>query len=61
MTPQTKSQLNLYKCIYELCGKRIDKLFVCNIYPSNAGIEIEEIAIDKDLVASLLSQERSLS
>ena len=32
MTPQIRAQLNLNKHIYELCGKNISKLFVCNIY-----------------------------
>ena len=56
ITPQIKAQLNLYKHIFELCGKDIRKLFVCNIYPTN-GMNIQEVAIDEKLVEIVLEKE----
>ena len=56
MTPQIRAQLNLYKHIYELCGKKISKLFVCNIYPTT-GMNIQEVENDDNLVEEILEKE----
>jgi hypothetical protein len=55
-TNQIRLQLNLYKYIFELCGQKISKLYVCNIYPTNNGIEITEIPIDEESVVKVLRE-----
>lgn len=55
-TAPIKLQLNLYKHIFELCGQKISKLYICNIYPANNGIEITEIPIDEESVVKVLRE-----
>ena len=58
-TSSIKAQLNLYRHIFELCGRKISRLFVCNLYRNNAGLEIEDIAIDEELVTTLINPQTS--